>query len=50
MLAAAALSARAGDLTRAKADGVMSEPLLCKECGAINEPHSWYCEICGSEL
>lgn len=25
-------------------------PLLCKECGAINEPHSWYCEICGSEL
>lgn len=27
-----------------------AEPLLCKECGAINEPHSWYCEICGSEL
>ncbi|HYW08692.1 MAG TPA: hypothetical protein VE913_17150, partial [Longimicrobium sp.] len=25
-------------------------PLLCKECGALNEPHSWYCEICGSEL
>lgn len=25
-------------------------PLLCKECGAINEPHSWYCEVCGSEL
>ncbi|HEX5870518.1 MAG TPA: zinc finger protein, partial [Longimicrobium sp.] len=27
-----------------------AEPLLCTECGAINEPHSWYCEICGSEL
>ena len=27
-----------------------AEQLLCKECGAINEPHSWYCEICGSEL
>lgn len=27
-----------------------AEPLLCKECGAINEPHAWYCEICGSEL
>jgi hypothetical protein len=27
-----------------------TDPLLCKECGAINEPHSWYCEICGSEL
>jgi hypothetical protein len=30
--------------------GVKAEPLLCKECGAINEPHAWYCEICGSEL
>jgi hypothetical protein len=30
--------------------GGRAEPLLCKECGAINEPHSWYCEICGSEL
>ncbi|HEU0016131.1 MAG TPA: hypothetical protein VFQ45_20805 [Longimicrobium sp.] len=27
-----------------------AEPLLCRECGAINEPHAWYCEICGSEL
>jgi hypothetical protein len=35
--------AAAGSASRA-------EPLLCKECGAINEPHSWYCEICGSEL
>jgi hypothetical protein len=32
------------------APGGRGEPLLCKECGAINEPHSWYCEICGSEL
>ncbi|HET6233043.1 MAG TPA: hypothetical protein VFE05_23400 [Longimicrobiaceae bacterium] len=24
--------------------------LLCKECGALNEPHAWYCEVCGSEL
>jgi len=32
------------------AAGQRAEPLLCKECGAINEPHSWYCEICGSEL
>ncbi len=24
--------------------------LLCKECGAINEPQLWYCEVCGSEL
>jgi hypothetical protein len=30
--------------------GTSGGPLLCKECGAINEPHSWYCEICGSEL
>lgn len=34
----------------AGAGGSRAEPLLCKECGAINEPHSWYCEICGSEL
>lgn len=32
------------------APGSSGGPLLCKECGAINEPHSWYCEICGSEL
>ncbi|HEX8358791.1 MAG TPA: hypothetical protein VF613_01635 [Longimicrobium sp.] len=32
------------------APGGSGGPLLCKECGAINEPHSWYCEICGSEL
>lgn len=38
-----AAPAAAGSAARA-------EPLLCKECGAINEPHSWYCEICGSEL
>ena len=37
----------AGD---APAPGSSGGPLLCKECGAINEPHSWYCEICGSEL
>jgi hypothetical protein len=40
---AATPPAAAGSASRA-------EPLLCKECGAINEPHSWYCEICGSEL
>ncbi len=34
----------------APAAGTSGGPLLCKECGAINEPHSWYCEICGSEL
>jgi hypothetical protein len=34
----------------ASAGAQRAEPLLCKECGAINEPHSWYCEICGSEL
>lgn len=34
----------------APAPGSSGGPLLCKECGAINEPHSWYCEICGSEL
>jgi hypothetical protein len=34
----------------AASSGARAEPLLCKECGAINEPHSWYCEICGSEL
>lgn len=38
----------AGDA--APAPGTSGGPLLCKECGAINEPHSWYCEICGSEL
>jgi hypothetical protein len=38
----------AGDA--APAAGTSGGPLLCKECGAINEPHSWYCEICGSEL
>lgn len=32
------------------APGSRNEPLLCKECGAINEAHAWYCEICGSEL
>lgn len=40
-----------------QADGITQEQprkrgeaLLCKECGAINEPQAWYCEICGSEL
>ncbi|HEX8392384.1 MAG TPA: hypothetical protein VF665_08525 [Longimicrobium sp.] len=36
--------------TPATGASARAEPLLCKECGAINEPHSWYCEICGSEL
>ncbi len=40
-------STPAGD---SPATGSSGGPLLCKECGAINEPHSWYCEICGSEL
>jgi hypothetical protein len=26
------------------------EPIVCKECGAINEPYAWYCEICGTGL
>lgn len=30
--------------------GVPAGRLICKECGAPNEPHSWYCEVCGSEL
>lgn len=40
----------------APAEGTQEQPrkrgeaLLCKECGAINEPQAWYCEICGSEL
>jgi hypothetical protein len=39
-----------GSPPAAASGGSRAEPLLCKECGAINEPHSWYCEICGSEL
>jgi hypothetical protein len=39
-----------GAAPAASSGGSRAEPLLCKECGAINEPHSWYCEICGSEL
>ncbi len=27
-----------------------STRVLCKECGALNEQGSWYCEVCGSEL
>jgi ribosomal protein L40E len=27
-----------------------AETLVCKECGALNEPSAWYCEICGVEL
>lgn len=27
-----------------------SRPIECKECGTINEPYSWYCETCGTEL
>lgn len=30
---------------RAAEDG-----LVCKECGAANDPRAWYCEICGMEL
>jgi hypothetical protein len=30
--------------------GRSGAPLLYRECRASNEPHSWYCEICGSEL
>lgn len=32
------------------ADAKAQGRLLCRECGALNEPHAWYCEICGSEL
>lgn len=32
------------------AGAVPAGRLICKECGAPNEPHSWYCEVCGSEL
>jgi hypothetical protein len=44
-----------GDGPDEPADGTEDQPkrgeaLLCKECGAINEPQAWYCEICGSEL
>ncbi len=54
--AAAPAPAPAVDLTGAIGGGAAQEPrkkgesLLCKECGAINEPQAWYCEICGSEL
>lgn len=24
--------------------------LLCKACGAINDPRAWYCEVCGADL
>lgn len=40
-----------GESADATEDGPKrGEALLCKECGAINEPQAWYCEICGSEL
>jgi hypothetical protein len=54
--AAAPAPAPAVDLTGAINPSAAQEPrkkgesLLCKECGAINEPQAWYCEICGSEL
>lgn len=43
-------SSSSSSSSSAPSGGSRAEPLLCKECGAINEPHSWYCEICGSEL
>jgi Skp family chaperone for outer membrane proteins len=54
--AAAPAPAPAIDLIGGSGEGGTLEPrkkgesLLCKECGAINEPQAWYCEICGSEL
>jgi len=54
--AATPTPAPAKDLTGAITPSAAQEPrkkgesLLCKECGAINEPQAWYCEICGSEL
>ena len=42
-------SASPGDPDRTL-DADRAGMLLCKECGAINEPQLWYCEICGSEL
>lgn len=24
--------------------------LLCKTCGAMNDPRAWYCEVCGADL
>lgn len=27
-----------------------SKTLRCKECGALNDPRAWYCEICGADL
>jgi hypothetical protein len=39
-----------GEAGDAPGEGKRGEALLCKECGAINEPQAWYCEICGSEL
>jgi hypothetical protein len=40
----------ATDLPTQPAGATPAGRLICKECGAPNEPHAWYCEVCGSEL
>ncbi|MDB4948522.1 MAG: hypothetical protein JWM27_1171 [Gemmatimonadetes bacterium] len=41
---------KASDLPTQPAGAAPAGRLICKECGAPNEPHAWYCEVCGSEL
>ncbi|HEV2148128.1 MAG TPA: Ran-binding zinc finger domain-containing protein [Longimicrobiaceae bacterium] len=48
--AAPAASSSVGGTDDRTLDPDRAGMLLCKECGAINEPQLWYCEICGSEL
>lgn len=48
--AAPAPSSGGGSATPPPLAGTPAGRLICKECGAPNEPHSWYCEVCGSEL
>jgi hypothetical protein len=46
----AAGGGKATDLPTQPAGSTPAGRLICKECGAPNEPHAWYCEVCGSEL
>ncbi|HET6765127.1 MAG TPA: hypothetical protein VFH27_15685 [Longimicrobiaceae bacterium] len=47
---ASSTAGRATDLPTQPAGPPAAGRLICKECGAPNEPHAWYCEVCGSEL
>lgn len=52
-IAASGTSSRTPDsaeVTLEEPAPVAAASLTCNECGSVNDPQAWYCEVCGVEL